>query len=381
LQRLPLRPTWAEIDLSAIAHNVRQFRTRIPSPVKLMAAVKADGYGHGAVQVARAALAAGASALCVGMLEEAVPLRESGIDAPILILGFTPREYAPYLLEYNLVPSLFTKEEAETFSRTAVKDGRIMDVHIKVDTGMTRLGCFPCEDADRFVRFVKDLPGLRITGLYTHFASADRADLSSAREQLRRFLVLVKRLEEQGINIPCKHAANSAAAVNLPESRLDMVRLGIGLYGLSPSPETKWDSIDLRPAMSLKAKIVFIKDVPAGTGISYGSTYVTSEPERIATLNVGYGDGYRRRLSNRGQVLVRGMRAPVVGRVCMDQTMISVRGIDGVKTGDTAVLFGRQQDAELHVDEVAHWLNTINYEVVTAIGPRVPRIYLGEDEI
>ncbi|HHX74203.1 MAG TPA: alanine racemase [Firmicutes bacterium] len=376
----PLRPAWAEIDLRAVAHNVRQFRALIPAETKLLAIVKANAYGHGAVPVARAAVAAGADWLGVGMLEEAAELRDHGLDVPILILGFTPAYYAPYLLEYKVTPSLFTPEEALAFSEAAVRAGRTMDVHVKVDTGMTRVGCYPAESAADFVAFAAALPGLRVTGLYTHFAAADSHDLTFARRQLQCFLDLSANLQAQGIRIPLRHAANSAGVINFPEAALDMVRIGIGLYGLFPSAETRQDVVRLQPVMSLKAKLIYVKEVPAGTGISYGSTYVTEKPSRIATLNIGYGDGYNRRLSNRGQVLVRGRRAPVVGRICMDQTMICVDGITGVKTGDTALLFGRDQAAELHVDEVAGWLDTINYEVVTAVSRRVPRVYLGEDD-
>lgn len=377
---LPLRPTWAEIDLGAIRHNIQQFRLHISSRTQLMAIVKADGYGHGAVQVARTAVAAGVSFLCVGMVEEAIELRENGLTTPILILGFTPQEYASYLVQYNLTPSVFTLAEAQAFSRAAVQSATRLDVHIKVDTGMARVGC-QAGEADSFVQQIAALPGLQVAGLYTHFASADQADLTFARLQLSRYLALVQRLEAQGIMIPFKHVANSAAAICMPEAQLDIVRLGIGLYGLYPSAEVSQKQIQLRPAMTLKAKIIYIKDVPAGVGVSYGSTFVTTQPTRIATLNIGYGDGYRRQLSNLGQVLVHGKRVPIVGRICMDQTMINVQDVAGVQAGDEVVVFGRQNGAQLPADEVASWLDTINYEVVTAISRRVPRIYLGEDEI
>lgn len=375
----PLRPTWAEVDLGAIAHNVRQFRQHVSSQTRLMAIVKADGYGHGAVEVAREAVAAGVSFLGVGMMEEATQLRDHGLDTPILILGFTPKEYAPYLCQYNVTPSVFTTAEAEAFSAAAVQAGKTLDVHVKVDTGMTRVGCYPCEEADRFILWLANLPGIHIAGLYTHFASADHSDKTFARKQLDRFLALIGRLEARGLHIPIKHAANSAAAISLPASQLSMVRLGISIYGLYPSADVNRGEVQLRPAMSLKSRIIFIKDVPAGTGVSYGGTFVAGEGNRIATLPLGYGDGYRRGLSNMGQVLVRGQRVPVVGRVCMDQTMINVQGVDGVTTGDEVVLFGKQGDAQLPVDEVAHWLDTINYEVVTSLSRRVPRVYLRKD--
>jgi len=375
----PLRPAWAEINLAAIGHNVRQFKSHLSPKTLIMAIVKADGYGHGAVEVAREAVAAGVSFLGVGLVEEAVQLRENGFDVPILILGFTPAEYGPYLCRYNLTPTVFTLEEADAFAGAARSCAQTLTVHVAVDTGMGRVGCFPCEKADSFIAHVAALQGLALQGIYTHFASADQADKSFACWQLKRFNDLVRRLETQGIHIPVKHTANSAAAIDLPEAHFEMVRLGISLYGLYPSAEVQRSTVALRPAMSLKARIIFTKDIPAGTGVSYGSTYVADRPVRIATLPLGYGDGYPRKLSNIGQVLVRGKRVPIVGRVCMDQTMINVQDVGGVVAGDEAVMFGRQGEAQLHVDEVAGWLDTINYEVVTRISGRIPRVYFWED--
>ena len=375
----PLRPAWAEINLAAIGHNVRQFKNHLSPKTSIMAIVKADGYGHGAVEVARAAVAAGVSFLGVGLVEEAVQLRENGFDVPILILGFTPAEYAPYLCQYKLTPSVFTLEEADAFARAARNCAQTLAVHVAVDTGMGRVGCFPCEKADGFIAHLAALQGLVLQGIYTHFASADQSDKSFACWQLKRFNDLVHRLAAQGIHIPVKHTANSAASIDLPEAHFEMVRIGISLYGLYPSAEVERSAVALRPAMSLKARIIFTKDIPAGTGVSYGSTYVANRLERIATLPLGYGDGYPRKLSNVGQVLVRGKRAPIVGRVCMDQTMINVQDIGGVLAGEEAVLFGRQGKALLHVDEVAGWLDTINYELVTRISGRILRVYVWED--
>lgn len=376
LSEIPLRPTWAEVDLSAIAHNVREFAGIVPSKTQLMAVVKADGYGHGAVQTARAAISAGASFLGVALVEEALELRQNGITEPILILGFTPREYAAALCEHNLTPTVFTLPEAEAFSDVAVRYGKRLDVHVKVDTGMSRVGCFPCEAADGFIRQIASLPGLTMTGLFTHFATADQRDQEYARNQLTQFLSLVQRLESQGITVPIKHAANSAAAIGFPDSHLDMVRLGISLYGFYSSDEVSRERVNLRPVMTLKSQIVFLKEVPAGTAVSYGCTYTTPEHSLLATIPVGYADGYARRLSNRGQVLVRGVRAPVVGRVCMDQIVINVQDVPGVTEGDEVVLFGRQGDTFIHADELARWLDTINYEIVTSVSHRVPRIYV-----
>jgi alanine racemase len=375
LSGFPLRPTWAEVDLAAIAHNVREFRRITPDRTRIMAVVKADGYGHGSVEVARQALAAGASFLGVALVEEGVNLRENGITAPILVLGFTPRSYATLLCAYDLTPTVFTMPEAEAFSNAAVQCGRKLPVHVKVDTGMGRVGFFPCRDADEFIIKVVACPGLELEGLYTHFAAADSEDLDHARGQLQRFLKLVRRLAERGLNIPLKHAANSAAAMYLPEAHLDMVRIGISLYGLPPSA-SRTAAVNLQPAMALKTKIIYLKQVPSGTSVSYGCTFTTVRDSLLASLPVGYADGYSRRLSNRGHVLVHGQRAPIAGRVCMDQMVVDVSGIPGVCLDDEVVLFGRQNDNAITVDEVAQCLETINYEVVTTVSRRVPRLYL-----
>jgi len=376
LRPFPLRPTWAEIELNAIAHNMGVFRRAVSPGTCVMAVVKADGYGHGAIAAAREAVSAGASFLGVAAVEEALELRASGITSPILVLGFTAADYAPLLLEHGITATVFTWAEAETFSREAVRFGRKQPVHVKIDTGMSRVGCFPCETADKFIIQLAALPGLELEGIFTHFAAADQEDLSYTRWQLARFLALCDSLARRGIRIPLRHAANSAAALRLPEAHLEMVRVGIALYGLNPGGAASAEAASLHPAMAFKSRVVFLKNVPAGTSVSYGCTYTTKEPAMLATLPVGYGDGFPRRLSNLGQVLIRGRRAPVVGRVCMDQVIVRVDHIPGVAAGDEAVLFGRQGEAVLSADEVAAWLETINYEVVTAVSRRVPRVYL-----
>lgn len=376
MRPFPLRPTWAEIELTAIEHNMRVFLQAVSPGTRVMAVVKADGYGHGAVAVAREAVSAGASFLGVATVEEGLELRAGGITSPILVLGFTPGDYAPLLLDHDITATVFTWAEAETFSRQALRFGRKQPVHVKIDTGMSRVGLFPCETADQFIRQLADLPGLVLEGIFTHFAAADQADPSYTRWQLARFLILCDKLACQGVRIPLRHAANSAAALRLPETHLEMVRVGIALYGLSPGSALPGKEAFLRPAMAFKSRVVFLKDVPAGTNVSYGCTYTTNEPARLATLPVGYGDGYPRKLSNLGQVLIRGQRAPVAGRVCMDQVIVRVDHIEGVAAGDEAVLFGNQEEAALSADEVAAWLETINYEVVTAVSRRVPRVYL-----
>ncbi len=380
---MPQPLIWAEIDLSAIAHNVRELRRLIGDKVQLMVAVKANAYGHGAVEVARTALKAGADQLGVARVEEGITLRRAGIDAPILIMGYTIADNASLLIEHRLMPTLYSLENARGFSEAAAAAGNTIPFHIKVDSGMGRLGV-PCDalQLDLSQRPVEEitaitqLPGLDLQGLCTHFATSDHSDKTFANQQFSRFQALVADLEAAGIEIPVRHAANSGAIIDLPETHLDMVRAGISLYGLNPSHEVDLSRIELRPAMTLKARIIHLKTIPAGTRISYGGTWRSQTATTIATIPVGYGDGYSRLLSNQGQMLVKGKRAPVVGRVCMDLTMLDVGHIDGVKAGDEVVLIGRQGDEEISADEMADLLGTINYEIVTQLMARVERVYI-----
>lgn len=377
--------TWAEIDLSAIAHNVRELR-RITEPrARLMIAVKANAYGHGTVPVARAGLENGADQLGVARIEEGIELRRAGIRAPILVFGYTPAGLAPALVDHDLTASVFSLQGAALLD-AAVPGDRRLAVHLKVDTGMGRMGLLP--DKRRCAGGVNPGPGaveevlgiaalknLRLEGIWTHFAVSDEADKSYTLQQLQLFQELIQSLEEKRLTIGLHHAANSGAIIDMPESHLDMVRAGISVYGLYPSADVDTNKIHLRPALTLKARITHVKQVPAGTRISYGGTWQSSRPTTIATVPVGYGDGYSRSLSNRGQMLVHGQRASIVGRVCMDLTMLDVGHIDNVQVEDEVVIIGRQGDDVISADEVAAQLNTINYEVVTALMQRVPRIY------
>lgn len=388
--RLEDFPVWAEIDLAAVAHNVRELRRAARPGAALMAVVKADGYGHGAVEISRQALASGASWLAVARFQEAEALREAGIRAPILLFGQTPCAAVRRLKDLDLVQTVFSAEYAHALSQAASATGGPVRVHIKVDTGMGRLGLLSRsrgesgslesgptdEDLARQVEAILRLPGLLVEGLYTHFAGADLADKTFAREQLARFLDLAERLRRSGITFRHVHAANSAALLDLPESHLDLVRPGIAIYGLYPSAHVDRSRAALQPALTLKARIVQIKDVPAGFKVSYGMTYETSQPTRIATISVGYADGLRRSLGGRGFMLVRGFRAPIVGRVCMDLTMIDVGGIEGLRAGDEVVVFGGRETGAPSTDDIASALGTISYEVVTSIPSRVPRVYL-----
>lgn len=366
------RPVWAEIDLAAIKHNVREIKKGLAAGVKFCAVVKADAYGHGAVAVSRAVLAAGADRLAVAILAEAVELRQAGFLAPIQILGFTPPQQARTLAAYDIAQTVYSLEDVRVLAAAGVETGRTIKVHIKIDTGMGRIGILPA-DAGDFAAAAAGLAGVEIEGVFSHFATADAADKSYAKEQYARFQEALARIKARGIDVPLRHIANSAATLELPETHLDMVRPGIILYGLWPSDEVA-RGLDLRPALQLKAQVAHVKRVASGTSISYGRTYTTQAESMIATLPIGYADGWTRLLSGKASVLLHCRRAPLVGRICMDQCMADVSAIPGVKAGDTATLFGVPG---LSTDEVAGLLGTINYELVCMVGKRVPRRYIG----
>jgi len=335
-----------------------------------MAVVKADGYGHGSVEVSRSALERGADCLGVALPEEGHHLRKAGIDVPILVLSVIQPGEAYKVVDSHLDQTVCSQELAEALDQEAGKASVRVNVHIKVDTGMGRIGVEP-QDVCDFVRRIQRLKNLNLTGLFTHFASADQADKSFSRKQIEVFNRVVRELQLTGIEVPKKHMANSAGILDLPESYYDLVRPGIMIYGLYPSGEVS-RSIELEPAMTLKTRISFLKTVPPGTPISYGRTFVTGKETKVATLPLGYGDGYSRLLSNRGEVLIHGHRAPLIGRVCMDMCMIDVSGVEPVNVGDEVVLFGE----DLSVNEIAAKVGTINYEIVCAVGKRVPRIHV-----
>jgi len=366
--------TWAEIDLDAIAFNATSLKARAGGEAELMVTVKANAYGHGAVPVARAALEGGATRLAVHRTLEGVQLRQAGITAPILIMGYTLPAESERVVRWDLTPTVNSQPQAESLSAAAVAGGKPLPVHVKVDTGMGRYGLLPGEVLN-FVRFLSGLPGLVLEGLYTHHAVADLADKSFTRHQFSIYMDVVKQLEAAGFTFPLKHVSNSATTLDLPEMALDMIRCGIALYGLRPSDEVE-PAIPLHPALSLKSRVARVRTLPAGASISYGRTYITDKPTRVALVPVGYGDGYHRILSNRGAVLIHGRRAPIVGRVCMDQFVVDVSHIPGVQLHDEVVLIGRQGEGHIPAEEVARWAETINYEVTTSLLPRVVRIYL-----
>ncbi len=370
--RRPGRPTWVEIDLGAIANNTRRILARVGPKVELMAVLKADAYGHGAVKVARTVLNNGGHWLGVACLGEALDLRRAGIDAPILNLGFTPAWQARDAVRHDVTSTVYAADVAEALARAARDLGRVARVHVKVDTGMGRLG-LPPEEAIPFVARLQGWEGLVVDGLFSHLASADEEDLAYTGMQLAQFAGVVDALRAQGLLPPRVHIANSAAMLRLPESHYTMVRVGIALYGLNPSPEAPCPP-DFAPALAFKCQVAQVKELPAGSAIGYGCTYRTTRPSRIAVIPVGYADGFRRAPCTWAYVLVRGERAPLVGRVCMDQTMVDVTDIPGVREGDEVVLIGTQGREALTADDVARQLGTVNYEVVSQILARVPRI-------
>lgn len=380
--------TWSEIDLSAYAHNIRELRRITQPQARLMAVVKANGYGHGAIEVARTALQNGAELLGVARLHEAVELRKAGLAAPILIFGYSPPESTPTIVDNELIQTVYSPASAQALSEQAARRGEKIKVHIKIDSGMGRLGLLVDDPADKpspgsaaarsisDVKTISRLANVEVEGIFTHFATADSADKSYATAQLKRFTGFLGRLESDGLKPPLRHAANSAALIDLPDSHLDLVRPGIATYGLNPSAEIHQNRVQLRPVMTLKSRIIHLKQVPAGFYISYGITYRTDKPTTIATVPVGYADGINRMLSSRGYMLVHGQRVPIVGRVCMDLTMLDVGALHDVQIEDEVVVFGRQSDEALAADELATTLGTINYEIVTSIAGRVPRIYI-----
>jgi alanine racemase len=375
-----IRPVWAEVDLDRLAHNVREARRVTPSSSKIMAAVKADGYGHGAVEAAEVFLENGADRLATATLGEAMQLRRHGVEAPILVLGYVPEYLYPLLIEHDVSATVYRLGHATALSAAAIEAGRDAVVHVKVDTGMGRLG-FRVDEAADAIMEVCSLPGVEVEGVFTHFAVSDEADKTYTKRQFEKYMRVVEELGGRGFDVPVKHVSNSAAVIDLPEYSLDMVRPGIMLYGLYPSPHIDQKRVDLLPAMTLKAKISHVKTVPPGTGLSYGLTHSTKRVSRIATLPVGYADGFRRGLSNVGEVTINGRRAPIVGRVCMDQCMVDVTKLGRVKVGDTATLFGDGSEDSPTVEEVAEWLGTIVDEVTCGVGKRVPRVYLKGNEV
>lgn len=365
---------YAGIDLDAIEQNIRNSKKLLKPSTKLLVVIKADGYGHGAVPIAKT-LDSLADMYGVAVIEEAVELREHGIKKPILILGTVSETWYSTAVEYDIIPAVYTMEMAEGLSKAACEQQKTIRIHIKVDTGMGRIGMEPTPESALVVKQISELPGIEIDGCFTHMARADEKDKTYAWKQYDQFMYFIKELEKQGITIPVKHIANSASIMELPEFQLDMVRSGISTYGLYPSGEVDQSRLKLIPAMSLRSHISYVKEMEAGCPISYGGTYVTDRRMKVATIPVGYADGYPRGLSNQGYVLIHGMKAPILGRVCMDQFMVDVTGIPDVAIGDVVTLVGNNGDVTITVEELAEMVGSFNYEFVCDISKRVPRLY------
>jgi len=368
------RPVWAEVDLDAVACNTRVLKAQA-NGAALMAVVKANGYGHGAVAVARAALTAGADRLGVICVDEGEQLRRAGIAAPILVMGHTPATDAARLVDLSLTGTVASRETAEALARAAAQRGVLLVVHLKVDTGLNRYGLAPAE-ALALADWLRDQPSLEVEGLFTHFASADEADKGYTLDQYARFRQVAEALGW----VPIRHVSNTASLLDMPDLSLEMVRPGLGIYGLYPSGEVRRD-LALVPALSLKSRIVRLNALAPGDPVSYGRAWRAARPSLIGLVMCGYADGLPRSLSSRGSVLVRGQRAPIVGRVCMDMCMVDVTDVPDVATGDEVVLIGGQGEEDISADEVADLAGTISYEILCGISARVPRLYLRAGDV
>ncbi len=371
-----VRPVWVEIDLNAIRHNLAEIRRLVGPTVEIMAVVKAEAYGHGAVKIAKTALQSGANWLGVALPEEGIALREAGITAPILVFSPLQTDQAEAMVRYDLTPTVCMLEPAVALSRAAVAAGKKAPFHVKVDTGMNRIG-IPASEGIVFIKKMQHLPGILFEGIFSHLSTADERDKEYAKYQIKIFNKIIVDLKTQGLLPPKAHLANSAGIIDLPLTYYNLVRPGIILYGMYPSPEVEIDKIQLQPAFSLKTKVVFIKRVAQGTAVSYGRRYIAPAESTIVTIPIGYADGWSRRLSGKAEVLISGKRFPIVGTICMDLCMVDV-GDEPVEIGQEVVLVGSQGAERITAEEIGAHLGTINYEVTCMISDRVPRRYLNE---
>ncbi|EYE88856.1 alanine racemase [Fervidicella metallireducens AeB] len=374
------RPYFAEINLDNFRHNFREVK-RLANGKKIFGIIKADGYGHGAVELARILEEEGADYFGVAVITEALELRKNGFKTPILILGFTPPNYAKDIVEHDITQAVFSYELAKAISDEAVKQNKNAKIHIKLDTGMGRVGYLPDEKAVDEIIKISQLRNIKIEGIFTHFASADERDKEFTKKQIERYKCIIENLQKSGIYPEIKHVANSAAIIDLEESYFDAVRPGIMLYGYYPSDEVRKERVSLKPVMTLKANIVHVKNVDKDTPISYGRKFKTEKPSKIATLPFGYADGYTRLLFEKGMVIVNGKMAPVIGRICMDQCMIDVSECGDVNVGDEVVVMGEKDGVKNDAEDIARKLGTISYEILCMVSKRVPRIYFENNEL
>lgn len=372
----PYCRTFAKINLKAIEKNFENMKVLLKDDTKICCVVKTDAYGHGSVEVAKL-LENKCDYFAVACVQEGVILRESGIKKPILILSYSSQNEYETVIEYSLTPTIYNEEEAVLLSNIAKEKNTICPIHIAVDTGMGRIGFFVNEESADCVKRISEMPNIYVEGLFSHYAKADYKNKESANEQTALFDKFIKMLEDRDVTIPLKHICNSAAVIDL-DKHYDMVRFGIALYGLYPSDEVKKEKVKLYPAMEVFSHIIHIKDVEKGSGIGYGHEYVTPKKEKIATVAIGYGDGFKRSLSNKGFVLINGKKAPIRGKVCMDQIMVDISGIDGVKVGDVAVIMGKSQNEYIGADDIGSLSHSFGYEILCTLMPRVTRRYVFE---
>lgn len=375
-----IRPVWAEINLDSLAYNMKNIKTLVKEK-EVIGVVKADAYGHGSVEVSKVLLENGASRLAVAIITEAVELRKNNIKAPIMILGYTPLEFGETLVNNDIEQTVYDLEYAKSLSDIAINMGKKAKIHIALDTGMGRIGFLPNEDSLNKVLEIASLKGIEIVGIFTHFSTADEENKEYTYEQFSKIKNFNNMLLEKGLDIPLKHASNSGAIIDLPETYLDCVRAGIILYGYYPSDEVKKEKLPLKTVLTLKTKIVHVKKLDKDMYISYGRTFKTERDSIIATIPIGYADGYSRLLSGKAKVIVNGKFAKVVGRICMDQCMIDVTDIEDVKVGDEVILLGEENNLEFNADDMAKIIGTINYDVLCMIKHRIPRVYIKDNKI
>lgn len=376
------RAVWAEINLDNLAHNISEVRRVTNKGAKVTAVIKADGYGHGASEIAKTLLENGADRLAVATLTEAVSLRKRYKEVEILVLGFTEEESIDLAIQNNLIQTIYTIDQAKKFNERAKKLDKVLKIHIKLDTGMTRIGMMSTDETVGEIEEILKFDYLDIEGIYTHFALADDKNKDFTHKQVENFKYVIEKLKERDIKIPIEHVSNSAAIIDLSEYNFDMVRAGVMLYGLYPSDEVSHEAVKLKEVMSLHAKITRVENVTKNTGVSYGHKFITGEDSKIASLPLGYADGYSRSLSFKAETIIKNKnkKAPVIGRICMDQCMIDVTGVD-VKVGDEVILFGSDDYFTISINDIAEQLGTINYEIVCMINKRVPRVYKKNNEI
>ena len=373
---------YAKIDLDAIAYNMEQMKQNIRPETKVMAVIKADGYGHGAVQIAEMMERWNYIwGFAVATLDEAVVLRTEGIQKPILVLGCVFPDQYMEMLKHEIRMNIYTEEMAESISRMAAREGKTAYMHIKLDTGMSRLGFGINEQSAETIKRISKMPNVNMEGIFTHFTKADEKDKSFTKKQIQEFVWMTERLKEKNVRFTYEHCSNSAGIIDVPEANFDIVRAGISTYGLYPSEEVDKTNVKLKPALALKSHVAFVKEIERGTPVSYGGTFVAKEKMKIATIPVGYADGYPRSLSNKGYVLIRGKKAPILGRVCMDQFMVDVTQIEGVSFGDKVTMIGKDGNEILPVEVLSEVSGRFNYEFVCDLGKRIPRVYVRDGKI